>query len=307
MYYPILRGRQNELIAVRELQERGLLEHVTPIIEPVRASSTLMSVLEQFRSANKPIVLIDRPIVGSFEKELSQSPNYEEKLNAIIEESPQLIKMSYCRDGSNSDLAADPDRKWAYYLDSDNRESYQDACKLREPDLTIIAGGGRNHRIAKGERITLESAFTPQKRNADYCGHEDDFLSEELFYFSEEGADGFADYSVIGEEYSEGGFTPRVVALHLVHLNEEGNQLRIRHFTSNPDDDSKDTAKKFYLALSRLLEWARNNSQMLPRTRTLEQMEDMHKRGQYPGLGVAKRLAIMHHLELVNTLLGELR
>ena len=46
---------------------------------------------------------------------------------------------------------------------------------------------------------------------------------------------------------------------------------------------------------------------MLPRTRTLEQMEDMHKRGQYPGLGVAKRLAIMHHLELVNTLLGELR
>lgn len=305
MYYPILRGRQNELIAVRELQERGLLEHVTPIIEPVRASSTLVSVLERFKGDDKPIVLVDKPIVGSFEKELSQSPEYAEKLNTIIAESPQLIKMSYCMEGLPSGVTADSSRRWAFYLGPDNRKSYQGACQLREPVLTITAGGGRNHRIAKGQKVTLESAFVPQKRNADYCEHQDDFLSEELFYFAEEGANGFADYSIIGEEYSEGGFTPKVVALHLVHLNEDHNQLRVRHFTSSPTDESTNTGLKFNEALGSLLAWAAENPKLLCHTCALKQMKEIYDEERFPGLGVAKRLAIMHHLEFVNALLED--
>lgn len=42
MYYPILRGRQNELLAIRELLSADKLEKVVPIIEPVKASSTLL-------------------------------------------------------------------------------------------------------------------------------------------------------------------------------------------------------------------------------------------------------------------------
>lgn len=305
MYFPILRGRQNELIAVRELQGEGLLEYVTPIIEPVKASSTLMSVLEQFRDDEKPIVLIDKPIVGSFEKELSQSPKYKEKLDAVISKSSQLIKMSYCRDEVSSDEVTNSPHRWAYYLNSDNRRNYEDACGLREPDYTVIAGGGRNHRIARGQRITLDSAFVPQKRNADYCEREEDFLSEEFYYFADEGADGFADYSVIGEEYSEGGFTPKVVALHLVHLSEDGHQLRMRHFTSSPTDESKDTGLKFHEALGLLIEWAEGHSKLLRSTYALEQMQKIYSEERFPGLGVAKRLAIMHHLELVNVLLEE--
>lgn len=42
MYFPYLRGRQFELIALRELVEKGVLSsRITPIIEPVKLSSTL--------------------------------------------------------------------------------------------------------------------------------------------------------------------------------------------------------------------------------------------------------------------------
>ena len=307
MYFPILRGRQNELIAVRDLQSQGRLEYVTPIIEPVKASPTLMSVLKQFRDDNKPIVLVHDPIVGSFEKELSQSPDYRERFESVVAESSQLVKMSYCKNGSPTMAEGNSDRSWAYYLGSGNREAYEAALQMREPDYSIVGGGGRNHRIAKGKRITLESAFVPQKRNADYCEHKDDFLSEEFAFFSEEGPYGFSDYSIVGEEYSEGGFTPKVVALHLVHLNEEGSQLRVRHFTSPADDTSTDTPGKFYSALSELLSWAVENQQLLRPTHALSLMKEVHEEGRFPGLGVAKKLAIMHHLDLVNTLLGERR
>ena len=43
MYFPYLRGRQFELIALRELLEgKRISEKVIPIIEPVKPSSTLL-------------------------------------------------------------------------------------------------------------------------------------------------------------------------------------------------------------------------------------------------------------------------
>lgn len=47
MYYPYLRGKQYELIAVRELIEKKLIsKNVVPIIEPIKETATLRSTLE---------------------------------------------------------------------------------------------------------------------------------------------------------------------------------------------------------------------------------------------------------------------
>ena len=44
MYYPYLRGRQNELLCLRELLEaKKLSKCVTPVLEPVKFSSTFVS------------------------------------------------------------------------------------------------------------------------------------------------------------------------------------------------------------------------------------------------------------------------
>ena len=49
MYYPILRGRQNELLAIKELlKESKLSEKIIPIIEPVKLSPTLVNSLKEY-------------------------------------------------------------------------------------------------------------------------------------------------------------------------------------------------------------------------------------------------------------------
>ena len=54
MYYPILRGRQNELLALKELCENGLLsDKIIPIIEPVKLSPTLVNTIETFNPKSK--------------------------------------------------------------------------------------------------------------------------------------------------------------------------------------------------------------------------------------------------------------
>ena len=53
MYFPYLRGRQNELLCLRGLLNAGKLSSkVIPIIEPVRFSSTFFSTLTKFIEMN---------------------------------------------------------------------------------------------------------------------------------------------------------------------------------------------------------------------------------------------------------------
>ena len=71
MYLPYLRGRQYELLAVRELLENSLLgHHVIPIIEPIKLSFTLLKTLESFRDVHQAIAVVQNPQVGNFSGEM---------------------------------------------------------------------------------------------------------------------------------------------------------------------------------------------------------------------------------------------
>ena len=61
-----------------------------------------------------------------------------------------------------------------------------------------------------------------------------------------------------------------------------------------------DPASKFGEAVDKLVRW---NKKMNLDTFGIRTFEDMHKSGIYPGLGVAKKLAIMHHLEIMGKFL----
>ena len=77
MYFPILRGRQNELIAIRELVEEGRLGSIIPIIEPVKASSTLLKSLTSFMENGQECYVVMNPSVGVFDRELQLTPTFE--------------------------------------------------------------------------------------------------------------------------------------------------------------------------------------------------------------------------------------
>ena len=49
MYFPYVRGRQYELLALKELVSGGLLsDKIIPIVEPVKLSPTLINTMAEF-------------------------------------------------------------------------------------------------------------------------------------------------------------------------------------------------------------------------------------------------------------------
>ena len=107
---------------------------------------------------------------------------------------------------------------------------------------------------------------------------------------------GFSDYSIVGEEYSESGFAPHAVAIHIVYF-DDSKDLRIHHFVSRDNDDISDPARKFYQAVQQLIEW--NKTKRLD-TLAIKTFEKICEEQSYPGLGVVKKLSLMHHLELIS-------
>ncbi|WP_277603061.1 sce7725 family protein [Acinetobacter modestus] len=69
MYYPILRGKQNELLALRELVEANIVGNFIPIIEPVKNNfSSLIKTIETLNKKGIEPLIIVNPDKGDFKK-----------------------------------------------------------------------------------------------------------------------------------------------------------------------------------------------------------------------------------------------
>lgn len=90
MYFPYLRGRQNELLCLRELLETDrLYDSIIPIIEPVRCSSTFFMTIKKFAEADRKIIIIMNPKVGKF------GSDYEEMKKRLKKKLIKLKRISY--------------------------------------------------------------------------------------------------------------------------------------------------------------------------------------------------------------------
>lgn len=130
----------------------------------------------------------------------------------------------------------------------------------------------------------------------DYQKVLDEFFSADHLYYRDDNNIGFSDYSIIGKDYSETGFAPYAVALHIVYFDSEEN-LRIAHFVSDSNEDISDPAKKFKEAVEKMVHW---NQERGIQTKGINLLERAYREGKYPGLGVIKKYTIMHHMELIS-------
>lgn len=305
MYFPFLRGRQFELIALRELLENDLLgDNIIPIIEPVKLSSSLLKTVELFNKKNHQLVFVQNPSVGAYpvsmeEEKLDENPLYENLEIALDKDN--VIK-AYIFQDNNEIVVNDMQNSIAIIDSVDDISSYLEACKKEKPLYTLIPDRRSIKRNVKGEKIILEDSFIKQKRNVDYKNNTDEFFSDWHREYIEEGYSGFSDYSIVGSEYSESGFAPKAVAIHIVYLSSE-DDLRVHHFVSENNTDSKDTAGKFGEAVAKIKHWCTEHK--IQETRGLKAFYDYCDTGRYPGLGVVKKCSIMHHLELMSKRLGE--
>ena len=303
MYYPYLRGRQNELLAIKELLNENLLStNIIPIIEPVKLSPTIANTIDLFKSNNRPLVLIRNPQVGTFAADAKNEKNakYLEKIKNMLSDAKQIKRgiivdvntpqkvRKWSKNGVNNDQIV------AICTSPDSIQFYENAFTSHV--CTLIPDESSYRRRIKTNRILLEDNFNKMEKNSDYIDHEDEFFSESHLYYEDDNYQGFSDYSIIGKEYNDSGFAPYAVAIHIVYFDEQ-KCLRIHHFVSTDNDDISDPARKFYQAVTKLVEW--NKTHQI-QTKAMHEFERIYNEESYPGLGVVKKLSIMHHLELMS-------
>ena len=305
MYFPYLRGKQFDLIALKELGDimQTNSSKISPIIEPVKDSSTLKSTLKDLASRNINFNIIINPKVG----DLINSP---ERILSILE--------SELREFSNYQIAAIVEGNFDYLgILSSSRINPSGFTLIHNEVLPDPAGIVKQHseiypvlnnvvnfqstnrrydrNFEPSTVVSLEDFFNSQNKNADYLSVIESFFSEEHLFFSRDGIKGFSDYLTIGENYSESGFLPYAVAIHLTFPDADG-KLHVRHFVSDSNDDTSDIGGKFIEALDKLIEWVdRSNLN----TVAISKLQELHENGHFPGLGSLKKLSIMNHIELV--------
>lgn len=304
MYLPIFRGRQFELIALRECVEQNLIGfNIIPIVEPVKATSTFTKTLDAFIQKGHEIAIIKNPIVGSWSKDIAKESNADVRDNMKkFENKDEIIPSFYVT--KNFNIGSIPIDKLILICNShENISEYEKVIGGSSPRYNLISDKGDFRRRIRPNRIICEDHFPKQPRNVDYVGVDDEFFSSDHLYYGEDGYKGFSDYSIIGEEYNEIGFAPYAVAIHIVYFDNEKN-LRIAHFVSDSNDDISDPARKFEEAVGKLVEWNKNKKLD---TFGIKAFEDAFKNKSYPGLGVVKKYSIMHHLELISRYLDEVK
>ena len=59
MYFPYLRGRQYDLLALKELAQGKMISpRILPVVEPVKISSTLSGTIKVYKSSKLQMALI---------------------------------------------------------------------------------------------------------------------------------------------------------------------------------------------------------------------------------------------------------
>ena len=315
MYFPYLRGRQNELLCLRELLDAGKLSSkIIPIIEPVKFSSTLFSTLTKLIEKGHQVIVIRNPEVGSFRKESGDMiKNIEKESDEKKKEKIRKTLEGYKEVWNNSQIQK------AYLVDDDvismvrekkldakdvvminikkgNYRYYEEYGEEIIGKYTVVPKGGDFEDIIEDDIIILEDSYRKAKRNIDYIENPDELFSRNHIVYKKRGFVGFSDFSMVGNDFDESGFAPLAIAIHIMYFGNR-DELKIHHFVSESNESISDPARKFEEAMNKLLNW--ENFDIIPKTIGLDNLIECYNIGKFPGLGVIKKYSLMHHIQMM--------
>ena len=82
---------------------------------------------------------------------------------------------------------------------------------------------------------------------------------------------------------------------------KNSDEIYVRHFVSDTNDDQSNIQRKFFEAASKLKEFFSSKE----KTQAIKELIQLLDNEKYPGLGVIKKLSIRNHLELMNRIMSE--
>lgn len=312
MYYPYFRGKQYELIAIRENAERMFQANIVPIIEPVKKNvAGLRRALESLVEQNVRFILIANPQCGelcdidpALIKELASDilSGYRNfSLGYIVTEKTILQDVTIFCDTTPSPVAI-------------VHSGYQRGRELADAlnSLTNIEGHifieeycsklYRRH-FKEKTRVLIRDGFI-KRTNREHPDVE--HFSDLHITYQDESVNGFGDFLIVGDDYSDGGGPAYAIAIHLTYIDaDEDNDMFVKHYLSIRSSSPADPGGKFLEALQKLVEDVERKDSKIYRSDAVNEYVNCHKREHYPGLGYVKKLSMQHHIELMLHLLGE--
>lgn len=301
MYYPFLRARQFELIALRELAtEEATQGVVIPILEPVKETHNNLNLAHKvFQEKVQKAYLVVNSKFGELAGDSQFYIEYLATLNGEVylpafhyRNNAEYIIQNIEQFGlTNCMLICEND------IEGDDT-NFNSIAELDSVSLITVNDPGRNrslNRYIKGLQkgfVRLDDLFEKRDRNSDFLDITEHRFSEEHIHYATEGFQGFSDYTVLPSEYVEGGSTPRAVVIHLTYLNIQ-NEIWIRHFTSETNDSIANVQGKFAEAAAKAVNYCRQNGLS---NSAITELETYFDTEHYPGLGTVKKLSIKNHL-----------
>ncbi len=315
MYFPYLRARQFELIAIRELATEGVLQNkIIPVFEPVKESFSNLNLANNvFQETQFNPYIIVNPKQGKKSGDTDIFLNYINNLNndSIINMFLPAFHYSDNCDYINSSINKfDLNDCLLICLDSFSDESnLKELCKNEKITKIMILEPNKYRsldRYIKGLNkfyIRLDDVFEKKSRNADYLNIQAQKFSEEHLYYQTDKYQGFADFTVLPSEYDESGFAPYAVVIHLTYLNRDlENQIWIRHFTSVSNDSISNVHGKFAEAAQKAVQFCEDFPLINSATNELRKY---YEEARYPGLGTIKKISIKNHLLIISNFIKE--
>lgn len=305
MYYPFFRGKQFELVLLREQASFLAANNIRPIIEPVKENlASLNRVISEFVNNDVKFTLIINPTCGELE---SDSDSIFELAGTFASYNGLSLGYTidaYCDQNKAKQLIMkNPDNNFSmiHYGFSDGKglsNTLKDIKNIKQHIFVEKYSGKMYRRWFEGRgtsKILIRDGFIVRK-NKDYPDSE--HFSDLHITYKDEKMDGFGDFLIVGDEYSEAGGPAYAVAIHLTYLDEE-EDMHVRHFVSDTQDSPLDPARKFGEALYKLVNALRERHSLIYQSRACHEYIDLQSRDHFPGLGYVKKLSMQHHLELI--------
>lgn len=304
-----MRGKQFELAALKEVAPRLNPDNVCPIIEPVNDNiDRLCATVKVLNGHGVTPHIIVNPQVGDL---ASDSPDC---LNMEI--STRSVSFIPCIRLHNQNVIyaqtflqqlSDDGVKYSLYLEEDiqvNIAAYTSKAVANVlQNLNRYSDSFSNSLPAS---VIVGSSFPAKVRNADYSRTPQFFSDAHVTYKKPliKGQVGFGDFLTIDDTWSTSGGPAFVIALHITYIDESNDKMYVKHSlsTKNPNDQS-DPAGKFKEALKELIDFANVTPSLDQNTLGFQEYLKIHKVGTYHGLGVPKKLSMMHHIETLNNYL----
>jgi hypothetical protein len=304
MYFPYFRGKQFELLAIRESAEILSESGFSPIIEPVKeALGGLDKTLTEICRANGKAVVVVNPLYGDHS---NNGKNISDLLTDSYLDKPGVAAGILLREGMTPEdaiaifethISHNPLFIHAGFTDARALASHLNSRLPQTRHAFFEAHCGKLYRrhFEGCFRILIRDGFRKRK-NADHPPLEE--FSDLHVTFRDEGMNGFGDFLTVGDDFSEGGGPAYAVAIHLTFIDpDKDDAMFVYHFVSTSRDTPTDPAGKFGQALDKLISKYAGGRSHLYATSAVLEFQDLHSKGHFPGLGVVKKLSMKHHIE----------